>query len=70
MGILTTLKKGGQAILIDNFMYNHHAYNPVNDTGYWRCARRPCRASATTYYNYAALNEKKMSIKRKIFKMF
>ncbi|CAF0918898.1 unnamed protein product [Brachionus calyciflorus] len=39
-------------------MYNHHTYNPVNDTDYCRCVRRPCRASATTYYNYAALNDK------------
>ncbi|CAF0788598.1 unnamed protein product [Brachionus calyciflorus] len=50
---LCTNKKGGQAILIDNFMYN----NPVNDTDYWRCARRPCRASTVTCYNYAALND-------------
>ncbi|CAF1114745.1 unnamed protein product [Brachionus calyciflorus] len=33
-------------------------YNQVNETDYWRCARRPCQASANTYYNYAAFNYK------------
>ncbi|CAF1050181.1 unnamed protein product, partial [Brachionus calyciflorus] len=51
-------KKGGEAILIDDYMYNHHTYNTVNDTDYWRCANRPCGASATTYYGRAKLNKR------------
>ncbi|CAF0706279.1 unnamed protein product [Brachionus calyciflorus] len=51
-------KKGGETRLIDNFVYNIHSHNEYSDKYYWRCAQRPCRASATTYEDLARLNAK------------
>ncbi|CAF0940153.1 unnamed protein product, partial [Brachionus calyciflorus] len=51
-------KKGGEAVLIDNFIYNFHSFNEFSNTYYWRCAQGPCRASATTFEDLAKLNGK------------
>ncbi|CAF1042314.1 unnamed protein product [Brachionus calyciflorus] len=48
-------KKGGEAVLFNNHIYNYHS---TNDDGsiYWRCANRPCSASVTTWNERASID--------------
>ncbi|CAF0710050.1 unnamed protein product [Brachionus calyciflorus] len=51
-------RKGGDAILIDGYMFNCHSYNIDEQSDHWRCANRPCKVSATTKDGLAKLNGK------------
>ncbi|CAF1003917.1 unnamed protein product, partial [Brachionus calyciflorus] len=51
-------RKGGAAILIDNYIFNYHSYNEDEGSEHWRCANRPCKVSATTRDGLARLNGK------------